>query len=238
MKQTFYLLLLLVSSGSYCQVREILITDTMYIDSKMSEDSVGYFSFKSRKNLKGHWIVYYDEQKQHKAMEATFKKGKLIGTETQWYEDGKLLSERKCENDTCTTDYYHRNGVLMQRDIEAVDAVKRTHNMFYSATYCDNGQIKFSPPLNPDSPDAQFITVYYCSGSRKIEFTLLLVEKEHLRIGHYTEWYESGGVKIMGYYDDAHAGNKAGTWNYYNQEGKLIKQELYENGKLMETQEY
>src|SRR5829696_616105 len=124
MAKLLTLLYLLVSLAAYCQVHEILITDTIHIESSVIEDSITGYSFKNTKNLNGLWIVYYDEQKQHKAIEAKFKKGKPAGTETQWYEDGKLFSESACQNDTCTTDYYYQNGVLMKRNIEAVNEVK------------------------------------------------------------------------------------------------------------------
>ena len=264
MKQILYWWLCIAALPVCGQVREVLITDTAYIDYRVEDDSMVNFSFKKNKPLKGHWIVYYDMSKKKKAMEAVFKKGKLSGTEKQWHEngqlkaesspadniaswtykkwypDGTLYSERKCLNDTCTIDYYHANGVLMERAIQAYGA-NGQRNWFYSATYCDNGQIKFSPPLNPDSPAPQLLTTYYCSGTKKEEFTLLLVKKELLRIGHYTEWFENGNLKLQGYYDDAApsvAGLRIGLWNYYDPEGKLIKQEEYENGKLHEMKEY
>lgn len=235
------LLLILVSASACGQVREILVTDTAYLDSYYLEDSVQYFSFKNSKKLKGHWIVYYDKSKKHKALDATFKKGRLNGTVQQWYEDGKLLSEKKCANDTCTTDYYYQSGALMKREMEAINSVTGNRNWFYSIMYCDNGQIKYSPPLNPSSKDAQLITSYYCSGVKKEEYTLLLLAGKHLRIRHYTEWFENGTPKTVGYYNDIITDSKekkAGTWNYYNTDGKLIKQEKYENGELKESMEY
>ena len=264
MRQAVYLLLLLVSLSAQGQLHEILITDTAHIDYRVLEDSSIDFSFKHRKNMKGHWIVYYDESKKKKAMEAAFKRGKLAGTEKQWYDsgrlktessnvedtsmwtykkwypDGNIYSERKCVNDTCTIEYYYSGGVLMERDIQAFD-VKGVRNWFYSVTFCDNGQAKFSPALNPDSPDPQLITTFYCNGSRKAEFTLLQVKNEFLRIGYYTEWYEDGGLKIQGLYDDSGpggAGKKIGTWHYYNNEKTVIKLEEYENGKLIEKHQH
>ena len=100
MKRILYLLLFLASSA-YGQVHEILVTDSAHVESQMTEDSATHFSFKNRKKLNGHWIVYYDEQKQHKAMEAIFKKGKLVGGETQWYGDGKLSKQERYENGKC-----------------------------------------------------------------------------------------------------------------------------------------
>jgi len=233
-------LLLLHASPAYCQLHELIITDTMYIESHLSEDSVRYFSFKNTKGLKGQWLAYYDREKQHMAMEAVFNKGKLTGSEKQWYENGQLLSEKKCVNDTCTTDYFYEDGVLMQRNIETIDAIKKTTNRFFSAAYCDNGQTKYSPPLNPDSPEPQFITSFYCSGKKKGEYTLLPVEGKLLYIGPYTEWYENGQMKMQGYYESAktEAGKKMGYWNYYKEDGQFTLQEHYENGKVIDSMKY
>src|SRR5690349_17324702 len=94
---------------------EVLIRDTVHISSVLLEDSTKYHSFKNLKDLNGRWVAYYDSEKQHKALEAAFKRGKLTGSEKQWYEGGELMSEKKCVNDTCTTDYYYKSGTLMQR---------------------------------------------------------------------------------------------------------------------------
>src|SRR5690348_14121973 len=146
------LLLLIVTSTSACaQVHEILVTDTAHVDSWFLEDSIEYFSFANSNKLNGHWVVFHDKSRQHKVLEATFKKGKLMGTEKQWYADAELLSEKKCVNDTCTIDYFYQSGALMRRDIEAINSASGSRTWFYSVTYCDNGQIKYSPPLNPDS---------------------------------------------------------------------------------------
>lgn len=239
-KRIFVLLLILVSSVAYGQLHEILVTDTSQVVTSLSEDSVTYFSFRNTKNLKGHWTVYYDKDNQHKAMEAEFKKGKPVGSEKQWYESGQLLSEKNCVHDTCTADYYYENGILMRREMVAVDAIKGTSNKFYSATYCDNGQIKNSPPLNPGSSEPQFITSFYCSGKKEKEYTLMLVAGKHVYTGPYTEWYENGVMKCQGYYEskpDA-AGEKTGFWNYYNTEGKFTLQERYENGKVIDSLKY
>lgn len=257
----FFIVLLLGAAVAHGQVREILITDTAYISHRIEDDSTSDFSFKKSKNLKGRWIAFYDELKKHKAVEATFKNGRLIGTEKQWYVDGQLKSEstdpdsasswnykkwlpdgklymdRKCVNDTCTIEYFYENGILMERDIEAYNE-KGDRDWFYSITFCDNGQAKFSPPFNPDSPDLQLVTAFYCSGVRKEEFTLMKVENEFLKIGYYREWYENGGVKTMGYFDEAHPGVKTGTWHYNSEDSKLIRQEQYENGKLTESLSY
>lgn len=224
----------LPASPVYSQLHQITVNDTAYIQSNYLEDSTQYFSFRTDKKLNGSWIVYYDESKRNKALESNFEK--LTRTEKRWYDDGKLLSERKCEHDTCTTDYYYRSGTLMKRDIEAVST--KGINRFYSVSYCDNGQIKYSPPLNPDSRSHQFISTFYCSGRKKEELTFLIISGKQFYIGPYTEWYENGQIKTQGNYDDTNPGQKTGFWNYYKEDGKFTLQERYENGRVVDHLDY
>ncbi len=236
----YLLLFLFISISRLCagQVDETTGIDTTYSHTQVLLDSLSFITFSNQKKLNGKYVAYYDNQKQQKAIEATYKKGKLIGTEKQWYEDGKIFSEKKYVNDTCTMDYFYPDGALMKRDITAANAATGMNNWFYSASYCDNGQIKYSPPLNPDSPNPQFITSFYCSGKKKGEYTLLLVAGKFLNIGPFTEWFESGVMKTQGYYDDANAGKKFGYWNYYKADGNLTLQERYENGKVVDKMVY
>lgn len=107
-------------------------------------------------------------------------------------------------------------------------------------------------------------TTYYENG--QIMFTGNY--KEDARTGEWKEYYENGKLKSEGSYcidiapvivtydnvdslkkeypnliDDTIFVNyaldfKSGTWKYYNGEGKLIREEFYEKGKLIKTQDY
>lgn len=55
---------------------------------------------------------------------------------------------------------------------------------------------------------------------------------EDLPCGEYREYYESGTIKIRGWYDMD--GERTGTWHYYNPDGQFIHSEYYENGNLEE----
>ncbi|MBI2271132.1 MAG: hypothetical protein HYU69_12370 [Bacteroidetes bacterium] len=51
-------------------------------------------------------------------------------------------------------------------------------------------------------------------------------------VGAYKEYYKSGRIKESGTYNgDA----KEKAWTYYNEEGKAIKEEVYESGKLLSS---
>ena len=265
MKQTIYILLILVSSLGYGQVHEIFVSDTSQVDSYTweLEDTIVDFSFKDRVKQDGHWLAYYDRLKKIKATEATFNNGKLIGKETQWYQNGKvkkesicsdtlnlnfwefslwnsggkLCMERKFKNDTCTLSEYYHDGSLKQKDIQEKDSTGQYAYLTYTVIYCENGQIKFSPS-NFSSNEPQLILGYYCSGAKKSEWTW----RNGTFIGNYKEWFENGKPKCSGMYDDEETNwtqtDKIGIWQYFNSEGKLIKQEKYENGRVTDLKEY
>ena len=71
---------------------------------------------------------------------------------------------------------------------------------------------------------------YYSSG--KLE-SLINYTDNLLQDGIYSEWYESGQLRIKGQYK---RGVKIGTWEYYNSEGEEIKTiEFDDKGNLINT---
>src|SRR5258705_11858674 len=117
-----FCLLILLSTAAWGQVDDIMSIDTAYTRTQVKLDSLSFVTFGNQKKLNGKYMAYYDNQQQQKAIEAMYKKGKLIGTEKQWYEDGKIFSEKKYVNDTCTMDYFYPDGTLMKRDITSMNA--------------------------------------------------------------------------------------------------------------------
>ena len=52
------------------------------------------------------------------------------------------------------------------------------------------------------------------------------------------EYYENGNVKKEGELTfNMFDYKKIGTWKVYNKQGKLIKEEIYKNGKIFKTKE-
>jgi antitoxin component YwqK of YwqJK toxin-antitoxin module len=66
-------------------------------------------------------------------------------------------------------------------------------------------------------------------------------------VDEFTEFYPNGKIKTFGLYktdintDPAqplqNGGIETGKWKYYNESGKLIREELYDNGKLISSTE-
>jgi antitoxin component YwqK of YwqJK toxin-antitoxin module len=102
------------------------------------------------------------------------------------------------------------------------------------ATYYENGQIMQSV-LYPEK-GRQAIIYYYESGKIKEEG-----EWENGNIGNHREYFEDGKIKAEGEYviseqvfhNDFNSINyystKSGHWIYYNEEGKIVKEEWYSN---------
>lgn len=53
----------------------------------------------------------------------------------------------------------------------------------------------------------------------------------YVKSGPYTRYYENGNLECSGYYKSE---KKDSTWKYYDQHGKMIKQEEYVNGVLIQ----
>ena len=49
------------------------------------------------------------------------------------------------------------------------------------------------------------------------------------RHGKCLEWYENGVKKLEGYWIN---GLKDGKWEYWNDIGKVLKEEMHENGEM------
>jgi len=96
--------------------------------------------------------------------------------------------------------------------------------------YCENGSIIYKgPSLN--QPGKKQIINYYCNGNKRIEFYHMGIGAE----GKMTKWYANGNLESESYFESNEPINR---WKYYNQNGELIREEIYENGKLTSTKDY
>lgn len=60
------------------------------------------------------------------------------------------------------------------------------------------------------------------------------MQKKVKKHGAYFYYFENGKPKISGNYKND---QKDGTWKYYDIKGTLIKEEVYKDGKLIESKE-
>jgi len=99
--------------------------------------------------------------------------------------------------------------------------------------WCENGQVitsvkyKYTNDYVRDNNRIYKHVVYYCNGKKYRQFYMNVGNAQRT----WREWYETGILKEKGYYID---NQKHKTWKYYDTEGKLIKIEKYDKGKLLE----
>ena len=243
------------------KMRETLLTDTSVVASGVFK---GDTFFWIRQNAEHYqWTLYYDAAHQQKAAFFDTMSGKWIGVSKEWYRNGQLKREhpqpwslnqpyemtewyadgtvkmsRRCTNDTCISLYYYPKGALKKRDIEARNAngdlVWITTEEFY-----ENGQLVFYPN---DVDNVHRLTYYnyYSSGSKMQQVDM----QAGSIVGIFMEWYENGQLKCSGQYENPpddgqnHGSFRTGKWSYFDETGKLIREEWYEHDLLVKTVTY
>jgi antitoxin component YwqK of YwqJK toxin-antitoxin module len=211
------------------------------------------------------FIAFYDKDLRHKARwlyrekyfsrdSTWFSNGKLRSwyeqipncgpcwNERVWYSNGQIKQQSDCTKDTCAYIEYYTSGQIKKKDLNYVDSNAvgyRGMSWHYTSEYYENGQLKFLPG-DPNSGKPHPYITYYPSGQKKEE---CIIHMPSL-VGPYTAWYENGNVHVIGQYtipEPEEVNPKTyitGKWSFYSESGKLIKEEFYEEGKLVKTVEY
>jgi len=156
---------------------------------------------------------------------------------TTWYDNGDLKSQINCLNDTITEVSYYKNGNLrkLTKEYSLHDS---TSYYYYSVAYCENGR-KISEDFS--GRDYKF-TSYYCNGHKQAKGEK---NADRYLIGKYCEWHENGKVAVKGTFSQTDSANiltgttwsgvgqKEGKWKYYDENGKLVKVEIWKGGKMI-----
>ncbi|MGB1031513.1 MAG: toxin-antitoxin system YwqK family antitoxin, partial [Flavobacteriales bacterium] len=201
----------------------------------------------------GTYKVYYSNGKV--AEEAVYRNGEKDGPWRQYFESGKLRGEGTSSTGHFEGKviYYHPNGVKLIEgeyvrgmkdgtwikytsggDIEVVSSFKMGD---LKAERCENGEFM----------------KYFANGIPESEYVYVDGKKD----GPFTEWYEQGefvqvpmdkpkpggGIQFKQKLEGAQIKRKGDYMNgklegeitYYNEDGKIIKIETYENGELIST---
>ena len=261
MKKIILLLILLLPAFAFAQTVETLVTDTALIKPLPvgPDDTV----FAVNNFTDGHLVAYYDQLKKHKALDLTLKNRQLVGARTYWYRNGQMKEQVTeltggdepkhtgmgwyangqlqmkwtCPNDTCVDEYYYPDGKLKMVE-------KSSPYLCYKAEYCENGQLMYTP-VNPNATEKIHVINYYCNGKNKLDFYCVA----GAFTGPYMAWNEQGTLIVKGQFDDdpqkidtiLHSHwvelGKTGTWQYFDDNGKLTKEEMYKEGELVKTTE-
>jgi antitoxin component YwqK of YwqJK toxin-antitoxin module len=158
-----------------------------------------------------------------------------------WYPDGKKKVEQIFLEKKRTTFYYFHSGKVRRKDIEiyglSID-FPDIYGYAYKEEYCENGQL-----ITKDSVNSTVIRdriSYHCNGKQSRKFTTNGANN----FGKWQEWYPNGKISVDGQYDREipkdslgyfGVSKMQGSWKYYEDNGKLIKVDKYQDGVIIET---
>ena len=155
--------------------------------------------------------------------QATYKDGTINRTKS-WHENGQLASVDHFDKNQPTglSTFWNDNGMKITEFHYKNGKIHGKMTLWYNngskrgESYHEDGKIT-GPSIE-----------WYENGLKKVERSYTNEQGD----GLWTEWYNNGQKKFE---KKLAEGTKVGTWTYWNKDGEIEKEELYSNGKLMET---
>jgi len=162
-----------------------------------------------------------------------YENGKIITVFKNYYENGQEERSFKARSYVRgILEVYYPNGYLLSR-VEWVDGESQKWEDFYA-----DGQLEFAEEYDKRLEYHIYMRFYYEDGTPKVLFELA-DEKE--RTYSYKEYYPQWKVKESGMkVQNANLGDYQmdGKWEYFDESGKLILEEEYHKGLLINDKEY
>ena len=134
------------------------------------------------------------------------------------------------EPDTCHKYQYWKNGQLKKHVIYLSEPSRNVPVWWWEEAYCENGQLIYRGPTFNQSERFAYV-LYDCNGGKRKEF---IREGEGI-VGEIKLWYANGQLKEVWNWKDY---KEDGEWKYFSEAGSLVKVEVYDMGKLVETKNY
>ena len=178
-----------------------------------------------------------------------------------WYRNGQIQQQFQYENDKYygVNNYsYTKNGDLRARIININDTIITTKfypskkieyiskgvygslgliELFYKIRFCENGKTSF---VDSSGIEQKTFIQYSCSGNGYI---ISSINKKGAFIGKMININDEGNTHLIGFYKnyDGILQEQIGIWSYFYDNGKLHKEELYDNngnGEIIKEQIY
>jgi antitoxin component YwqK of YwqJK toxin-antitoxin module len=144
-----------------------------------------------------------------------------------YYDKNKtqLAFESHLDGDTCNTVDYWRNGGVKRKSTYV------NHDNFFiwwcTEHYYRNGQLIVIWCPSQFS-ERTLITRYFSNGKKQMEWTQFQIGVD----GDFIRWHENGIMESRATYI---LNKEHGKWSYWNKEGILVKEEIWEDGELINT---
>jgi antitoxin component YwqK of YwqJK toxin-antitoxin module len=198
----------------------------------------------------GFWRSF--DEMGHLKYEGSFKDDIPFDTFKYYYPDGKLkaVSFISDEGEHSQTKLYHRNGKVMaegnylkkKKDgkwqyfseydgaLLSEENYKNELKEGWWRKYYPNKQLAEELKFVNNKEEGSWVQ-YYTDGVLKLKGNYSHGEKE----GDFVMYHSNRKVEAKGNYSHS---LKNGIWNYYSEEGKQVKEEVFKNGKLISSQEF
>ena len=195
--------------------------------------------FKSKGGCNNERVLcgsYYIYEKGKKIVDRSFKSGLLDGLSQAWNYQGDLISKYVWENNNSIyskylsddgSSYIEQEGIMLSEGW-----VKRQYDLDNHLTF-ESKMINFNSFKNK---------YFYKNGQIKIEFESGFIPS--FKNGYYFEYYIDGSNKVKGRFSESYENYKIGKWLFYDENGKVSKEEwkideeFWENGNIKTLKSY
>ena len=210
MKNTVFYLLILCLFLS-CNNNK---TEEEYWENGMLKSTVEY------KDELRHGKATYYFKNGSKQKEYTYVDGKLEGITRQWSYKGTLMSSIEFSNDMMNGKalYYDDEGKLQEELHYKNDSLHGLYRLFYP-----NGEIQI---------EGEYKNAKFHGKWKYYDYTTVLVGEAEFDNGSGIQkaYHLNGKLKRITHYVD---NEKQGEEIWYDEEGKIIKKMIYDDGKLL-----
>ncbi|MCK4662471.1 MAG: hypothetical protein KAT68_06380 [Bacteroidales bacterium] len=220
--------------------------DTVYGEMK-NENIVIHLEYKNGQKYKA--IGYYSNNQTYR--ECTFKNNKKNGFDMIWYKNGqkKYLTYYKKDKILYPIIGWHNNGNLssfidednkvtkswfvngnIEEESSPIDSTKEG---LFIKTYYEEGGIS---SLGYFNIGVSVYSTFYKNNKKAMQGNIY--NTRLFQLGHWQEWFENGVKKRKYYFNENIPNWKEGTWSWWDENGNLVKQEIYKNNVLIDKKEF
>lgn len=239
-----FLFAFLLSATAHAQPNETTIADTAHTRLIILKRDTLYTL--TNNPAQGRHILYFDPQKTKQAFAVTYaaENGTNMYTDTLWDIAGNIRATRNlsAHSDTLFENDLYRNGSLRRERISVWRKYSSSWDLQKDNSYFENGQ-PTGTPIDHKNTGVQHLVTYYETGEKWQDYNW----QNGVFVGNYKEYYENGEPKRSGQYAAKvsteqkaalkEEGIKTGKWKEYDSFGRVVKEEVYENGKLVKVRE-
>lgn len=229
--------------------------DPTKVNSKNYFVSIRYFESGIKKKV----VAYYDYFK-NKYFESNLDSIGRSGNYFMWYPNGNLQSFNIFKNDDPILPdiLFYKSGVIRNWDNNNVFP----SNLCKSRSYYENGKLEQEMRLLNLFSEEEVITTYFENGNIRsvvhqgnpkspyeyyyLNGKIRAKGNNHISFlfltGKCEQWYDNGIKKIEYYFNEPRISElpnqPIGEWKYWDKKGKLVKTEVYDNGKKISEKIY